>query len=119
MDKRKLFVGNVSPDDVAKRAQVMLVDGERWWIKAPAPYRCYGEGETPKVSCPVVDCSSIPDDDEMLKRMAYVIGDCVNLAGLLEGLEALGGRVLTTKDTKKHEGKDKGLGCGDESRGAV
>jgi len=96
-----LFVGNASFEDVERFAQVMLVDGEAWWVKAPAPYRAYGNGELPKVSCPVVDISGI--EAENFAQMARLVGDCVdvvhgvlNRSGLLTGLEALGGRVEST-----------------------
>lgn len=102
--KQVLFFGKVTPEEVAARAQVLLVDHSyepvRWYIFAPAPYRAQGTGEVPTVTCAVVDCTAIPNDDESMTRMATVIGRCVdtvhgviNKSGLLTGLAALGAVV--------------------------
>lgn len=99
--KQGLYFGKVASDEAARFAQVLLVDRKfvpvRWYIFAPQPYRAHGEGEVPTVICPVVDCTGIPDGDEMTLKMAKIIGRCVdavhgvlNKSGLLTGLEALG-----------------------------
>lgn len=77
--KRALYFGKVTPNEAAARAQVMVVvdatssAAGRWFIYAPAPYRCQGSGELPVVSCPVVDCSAV--SDEKFSEMAGVIGE--------------------------------------------
>ncbi len=107
-EKRALFFGRVTPDEAVAQAQVMVVVNGRWFIHAPEPYRCNGSGELPVVSCPVVDCSGIPDD--LFAQMARVIGDCVdvvhgviNRSGLLTGLEALGAKVQRDKGAEGEE----------------
>ena len=115
--KRALFYGRVEPELAARNAQVMVLVGGspstgsgqgHWFVYAPQPYRCNGSGDAPKVSCPVADCSAIPEDK--FAEMARVIGGCVdvvhgviNKRGLLTGLEALGASIVDHRDTKGTE----------------
>lgn len=101
--KKMVFVSSETPDEVVKRAQVVIVSDGRWHLIGPAPFRAHGLGAAiplPKVTCPVVDVSRVRDD----LRMKQVMDACVsvhagviNLDGLLTGLEALGGIVLRSQ----------------------
>lgn len=99
--KKTVLAATEVPDECIKNAQVMIVADLSWHIIAPNPYRMHGLGDmipAPKVTCPIVDVRGVPaeNDDAMLRVMNSCVdksAGVLNLAGLLTGLEALGGRV--------------------------
>lgn len=70
--KKMVFVSSETPDEVVKRAQVVIVSDGRWHLIGPAPFRAHGLGAAiplPKVTCPVVDVSRVRDDLRMKQVM--------------------------------------------------
>lgn len=102
-DKKVVLVAKQVPAECVKRAQVLVLTDKTWHILAPNPYRAHGllsEGTTPKVKCLVLDLSRVPAEND--EKTAQVIKDCtaehagvINMEGLVSGLCALGGRVVS------------------------
>jgi hypothetical protein len=101
LSKQKLvFISTEVPDECVRRAQVVIVSEAGWHLIGPAPFRAHGLGNAmplPQVRCPVVDVSAVTDDVGMKRVLDGCVtlqAGVINLAGLLTGLEALGGVVL-------------------------
>lgn len=100
---KQMVVATPVLEEALQRAQVLIVEGKRWHVLAPRPYRAQGDWGIEEVkalvNCPIIDVSRVPA--ELDETMGAVIRGCVdvnagvfNRAGLLTGLEAIGAVVV-------------------------
>ena len=77
----------------------MIVTDMTWHLIGPGNLRAHGLSRDipqPTVTCPVVDVSKVRDDEKMgaiIRTCVTPTAGVINMAGLLTGLEALGGMI--------------------------
>lgn len=95
-NKRIVMVATDVPEEIVRRAQLMIVTGESWHIICPGQ-RAHGKNEAaPQVACPIVDISAVEDDEqvaELMKLCVLPIAGVVAMETLINGLTKLGATV--------------------------
>lgn len=100
--KKMVLAATSVPEDCIRRAQVMIVTDMTWHLIGPGNLRAHGLSRDipqPTVTCPVVDVSKVRDDEKMgaiIRTCVTPTAGVINMAGLLTGLEALGGNVKSS-----------------------